>query len=188
MRRAGRDSAPGARPTDLNAVLTTLERSIRRRVPASVECRFSLLPEPWLCQADPDAVAATTLALVSAAVADMPAGGDLIVGTRQYAIDEPGAAEFAGSAPGDYVRLSVKDNGSGLSPERLDRILDPAATVRPDIAVAGELTRRLGGFARVESAEGIGTAVHLYFRRAIAADMRAQRPPGEDERAKAAAA
>jgi signal transduction histidine kinase len=173
---------------DLNTTLTTLERSIRRRVPGSVRCRFSLLPELWLCQTDPDAVAKTTLDLVAAAVADLPAGGDLIIGTRQYAIDDAMAAELPGSAAEDYVRLTVKDNGPGLSRERLDRILDPMTTARPAVAAAGKLTRRLGGFARVESAEGIGTAVHLYFRRAaITAGETAQRPP-DDWQTKAATA
>ena len=53
---------------------------------------------------------------------------------------------------------------------------------------AGELARRLGGFARVERAEGIGTAVHLYFRRAIAGGLRAQQPPEDAEHTNAAAA
>jgi len=185
---SGGGSVPGLYPTDLNTTLTTLERSIRRRVPGSVRCRFSLLPELWRCHADPDAVAATTLDLVAAAVADMPAGGDLIIGTRQYAIDDAMAAEHPGSAAEDYVRLTIKDNGPGLSRERLDRILDPTATARPAVAAAGELSRRVGGFARVESAEGIGTAVHLYFRRAaITAGETAQRPP-DDRQTKVAAA
>jgi signal transduction histidine kinase len=169
-------------------MLTTLERAIQRRVPASVKCRLSLLPEPWLCQADPNAVAKATLDLVAAAVADMPAGGDLIVGTRQYAVDDTGTAELGGSLPGDYVRLTVKDNGSGLSPEHLDRIFDPATAVQPAVVAAGELVRQFGGFARVESAEGIGTAVHLYFRRAVAVGVEAPQPPEVDEDAKAAAA
>jgi ABC-type nitrate/sulfonate/bicarbonate transport system substrate-binding protein len=183
-----RGSAPGVRATDLNTTLRTLERAIRRRVPASVKCRFSLLPEPWPCHTDPDAIAATTLDLVAAAVADLPAGGDLIVGTRQYVIDEAASAEFAGSAPGDYVRLTVRDNGAGLSPEHLDRLFEPSATARPAVVAAAELTRRFGGFTRVESAEGIGTAVHLYFRRAVAVGGVAPQPREEDERAKAAAA
>ena len=178
---------PGPRPTDLNATLTTLEGAIQRRVPSSVKCRFSLLPEPWLCHTDPDAIAEMALDLVGAAVADMPAGGDLIIGTRQYAIDEATAAELPGSAAGDYVRLTVKDNGPGLSQERLDNIFDPAATARPAVAAAGELARRLGGFARVESAAGIGTAVHLYFRRAALGAGEAQQPP-DDQQTKAAAA
>ena len=180
-------TAPGPRPTDLNATLTSLERSIRRRVPRSVICRFSLLPESWLGHTDPDAVATAILDLVAAAVADMPAGGDLIVGTRQYTIDDAAAAEFAGSVPGDYVRLTVKDNGPGLFPERLDRIFEPEVTARPAVAAAEIMTRRLGGFARVESAEGIGTAVHLYFRRAgVAAGESVQQPPEDDQRAAAA--
>ena len=180
-------AAPGPRPTDLNAILTSLERSIRRRVPRSVICRFSLLPESWLGHTDPDAVATAILDLVAAAVADMPAGGDLIVGTRQYTIDDAAAAEFAGSVPGDYVRLTVKDNGPGLFPERLDRIFEPEVTARPAVAAAEIMTRRLGGFARVESAEGIGTAVHLYFRRAgVAAGESVQQPPEDDQRAAAA--
>jgi ABC-type nitrate/sulfonate/bicarbonate transport system substrate-binding protein len=187
-RRIDTGRVPSPRPTDLNGMLTKLERAIERRVPASVKCRLSLLPDPWFCQADPHAVTRATLDLVAAAVADMPAGGDLIVGTRQYALDDAGAAELAGSLPGDYVRLTVKDNSSGLSAEHLDGIFDRATTARPSVSAAGELVRQLGGFARVESAEGIGTAVHLYFRRAVAAGVEGAQLPEVDEDAKAAAA
>jgi signal transduction histidine kinase len=96
----------------------------------------------------------------------MPGGGDLVIGTRQYAIDDAAVVEFATGAAGDYVRLTVKDNGSGFSAESLESIFDPAVTVRPAVAAARDLARRVGGFVRVESLDGVGTAVHLYFRRA----------------------
>ena len=156
-------SAARPRRTDLNATLAPLERSLRRQLPRSIDYRFSLLPELWPCLADANAVAKVVRDLVAAAVADMPGGGDLVVGTRQYAIDDDAVVELAA---GDYVRLTVKDNGSGFSAESLESIFDPAVTVRPAVAGARVLARRLGGFARVESVEGIGTAVHLYFRRA----------------------
>ena len=47
----------------------------------------------------------------------------------------------------------------------LDRVFDPITTTRHAIPHAAETMRRLGGFIRIESAEGIGTAVHLYFSR-----------------------
>jgi signal transduction histidine kinase len=172
----------------LNATLRALERSLRRRFSGSVDCRFSLLPELWLCHADPDAVAAAVRDLVAAAAADMPAGGDLVVGTRQYAIDEAAVVEFAAGSVGDYVRLTVKDSGSGLSAERLDGIFDRETTIKPGVAAAQELTRRLGGFARVESVEGIGTAVHLYFRRADPRAESTQQPREEATSTRAAAA
>jgi ABC-type nitrate/sulfonate/bicarbonate transport system substrate-binding protein len=165
--------ASAARPgrTDLNATLAPLEQSLRRRLPNSIDCRFSLLPELWPCLADANAVAKVVRDLVAAAVADMPGGGDLVVGTRQYAIDDDAVVELAA---GDYVRLTVKDNGSGFSAESLESIFDPAVTVRPAVARARVLACRLGGFARVESVEGIGTAVHIYFRRADPNEVRQQ--------------
>jgi signal transduction histidine kinase len=163
---SNRRAAPEPRPTDLNATLAVLERSLRRRLPRSIDCRFSLLPELWPCLADATAVAEVVRDLVAAAVADMPGGGNLIVGTRQYAIDDDAVVAPAAEAAGDYVRLTVKDNGSGFSAECLESIFDPAVSVRPAVAAARELARRSGGFARAESVEGIGTAVHLYFCRA----------------------
>jgi len=180
--------APVRRPTDLNATLRALERPLRRRLPGSVDYRLSLLPELWLCHADPDAVAAAVRELVAAAVADMPAGGELVVGTRQYSIDDTAAAEFAAGAAGDFVRLTVRDNGTGLSGEQLHGIFDRETTVKPAVAAAQELTHRLGGFTRVESVEGIGTAVHLYFRRAEPTAESSPQSPEEAAPTRAAAA
>ena len=140
---------------------------MRRRLPGAVKYRLSLLPERRLCHADSDAVTAMILGLVAEAANDMPNGGELVVGIRQCMIDQAAAVEFPGSAPGDYVRVTVKDGGCGLSAERLERIFYPETTNRPAVAAAWQSTRRLGGFAAVESAEGVGTAVHLYFRRAV---------------------
>ena len=66
---------------------------------------------------------------------------------------------------GEFVRLTVRDSGPGLSDEALDQVFDPELTRRLAVAQAAETMRRLGGFIRVESAEGVGTAVHLYFPR-----------------------
>jgi signal transduction histidine kinase len=182
-------AAPIPSPTDLNVTLGLLERSLRRRLPGSIDCRFSPLPELWPCQVDAYAVGKAVSDLVVAAVSDMPGCGEVIIGTRQYAIDDAGAVELAAGAVGDYVRLTVKDNGSGFSAESLKNIFDPVVTVRPAVAAARELVFRLGGFARVESLEGIGTAVHLYFRRAgLAADKSVQQPCEGDEKPQAAAA
>ena len=177
----------GPHATDLNTTLMALEPSVRRRVPGRVTCRMLLLPEPCLCHADTDAVTAMTiLDLVGEAVADMPEGGELVIGTRQSIIDQSSAAEFPGSAPGDYVRVTVKDSGHGLSADRLERIFYPETTPRPAVAASWELMRRLGGFAAVESAEGIGTAVHLYFVRAHGTGENANEPSAEEIQAQAA--
>jgi two-component system cell cycle sensor histidine kinase/response regulator CckA len=107
------------------------------------------------------------LDLVGAATAVMAADGTLIVGTRNIAFDETNVADYPGARVGEFARITVRDNGPGLSDAEFEQIFDPEATVRPAVVSAAVVVERLGGIVRVESAEGIGTAVHLYFARAV---------------------
>ena len=105
---------------------------------------------------------------MTAAVAELRGNGELIVGTRNIAFDADALADTPGAQIGEFARVTVRDNGPGLAEDALERIFDRARTARPSAAAAAETMRDLGGFARVESAEGIGTAIHLYFPRAAA--------------------
>jgi len=159
---------PGRRepaPADLNTLLARLERAMRQRVPRRVAFRLSLLPELWRCRAESPAIRALVLDLVAAA-AELKGNGELVVGTRNIAFDTAALADTPGARIGEYARITVRDSGPGLADEALDRVFDRARTSRPSAAAAAETMRELGGFARVESAEGIGTAIHLYFPRA----------------------
>src|SRR5262249_54101142 len=101
--------------------------------------------------------------------ADLKSKSELVVGTRNFAFDAASLAGTPGAELGEFARITVRDNGPGLSEQALERIFDRAATARPSAAAAAAAMRTLGGFARVESAEGIGTAIHLYFPRVAAA-------------------
>jgi ABC-type nitrate/sulfonate/bicarbonate transport system substrate-binding protein len=155
---------------DLNATLANVERPLRQLLPRSASCRLSLLPLLWRCRAEPPEVLRLVLELVAAAAPDLGDGGEVVVGTRNYAFDDASLAATPGAQLGEYVRVTVRDNGKGLSEDALDRVFNPATTVRPAVAAAAATLRGQGGFARVESAEGIGTAVHLYFPRAVERD------------------
>lgn len=152
--------------TDLNNVLAPLERRIRQRVRGKVRCRFSLVQGLWLCRTQGGMVAATVLELVDAANKVMAAEGMLIVGTRNVTFGMENIDDFPGARLGSFARITVRDNGAGLSDAEFEHILDPDASVRPAVIRATAVMERLGGFVRVESAEGVGTAIHLYFVRA----------------------
>ena len=169
-------------PADLNGVLSRLERSVRQRLPRGVKYRASFLPELWASDADPSVVRMLVLALVAEAGREIKSGGQLVLGTRNYAFDEASIAETPGAEIGEFVRLTVRDSGPGLSDEALDQVFDAELTRRSAVAQAAETMRQLDGFIRVESAEGVGTAVHLYLPRAKA------EPAATDEAAAAAAA
>jgi len=163
-------------------MLTRLERTIRQRLPRGVKYRASFLPELWASDADPSVVRMLVLALVAEAGREIKSGGQLVLGTRNYAFDEASIAETPGAEIGEFVRLTVRDSGSGLSDEALDQVFDAELTRRSAVAQAAETMRQLDGFIRVESAEGVGTAVHLYLPRAKV------EPAATDEAAAAAAA
>jgi ABC-type nitrate/sulfonate/bicarbonate transport system substrate-binding protein len=156
---------PPPPPTDLNAALAPLERRIRQRVRGKVRFRLSLLPELWPCRTDGGTVVTTVLDLVGAAVPAMENDGALIVGTRNFSFTEDNLGDLPGGRLGDFARITVRDNGPGLTEAEFAQVTDPAATKRPAIPRAAAAVQRVGGFLRVESVEGIGTAVHLYFAR-----------------------
>ncbi|HEX3952099.1 MAG TPA: ABC transporter substrate-binding protein [Stellaceae bacterium] len=165
---------------DLNAVLSGLERTIRQRLPRRAGYRLSLLPELWRCRAETPVLRGLVLNLVAGAVADLTANAgrasELVVGTRNITFDAAAVDDTPGAQLGEYVRVTVRDNGPGLSDDALARVLDAATTPRPTAAAAAAAMRGIGGFVRVESAEEIGTAVHLYFPRITEAAGKGDKP------------
>jgi signal transduction histidine kinase len=89
----------------------------------------------------------------------------LIVGTRNASFTSETVGDVGGGKIGEFARITVRDSGPGFSETQLERIFDPTATARAAIAAAWPAMNKLGGYVRVESAEGVGTAVHLYFAR-----------------------
>lgn len=169
---AAAELVPGApsRPNivDLNQVLSRSERSLRQRLPERIGLRLSPGSGLWRCRTDPAEVRRLVFDLASAAVDGIEGDGEVIVGTRNITFDEANIADYPGARIGEYVRVTVRDNGPGLASPALDRIFEPGDSARPAVAIAEPIMRSLGGFTRVESAEGVGTAVHLYFAREVA--------------------
>jgi signal transduction histidine kinase/CheY-like chemotaxis protein len=80
--------------------------------------------------------------------------------------------EIGALAAGDYVRISVTDDGSGMSPEVLERVFEPFFTTKPVGQGTGLGLSQISGFARqsggdvgIESVLGEGTTVSIYLPR-----------------------
>ncbi len=101
----------------------------------------------------------------------MPDGGRIRIVLSNERLDET-QAERQALPPGDYVRLSVGDTGSGMSDEVLDRAFDPFFTTKPigqgtglGLSMVHGFVLQSGGEIRIDSAPGAGTWVHLYLPR-----------------------
>src|SRR3546814_7269022 len=104
----------------------------------------------------------------------MDGRGRLIIRTGQVQLAHHEVGECAG---GEYVTLSVSDDGCGMTPEILSRVFEPFFTTKPVGKGTGLGLSQIFGFVhqsegeiRIESEPGRGTSVHLYLPRPIGAE------------------
>lgn len=95
----------------------------------------------------------------------MSGGGRLTVGCSNVHLDRDNRS---GLNPGDYVRLSLKDDGEGIPGGDLKKIFNPYFTTKPDgtglgLSTSYSIVKRHGGAIRVFSKEGVGTEFVIYL-------------------------
>ncbi|MBW7895744.1 MAG: response regulator [Opitutaceae bacterium] len=113
----------------------------------------------------------------------MPQGGRLTLSARNVEVDEQAAAMRGGLDPGHYVMLEVKDTGTGMSREVLDRIFDPFfSTKLPGkgtglgLPTARGIVRNHGGSIGVESQPGKGSVFQVLIPAHVAAAEATAKP------------
>ena len=132
-----------------------------------------LSPDPCQTSANPGDVDNAILNLAINARDAMPSGGMLTIETRLVSLDADVAGRIANARPGEYVMLTVSDTGHGMSPEVLKHAMEPFFTTKEPgkgtglgLATVHSTVRQSGGFVAIDSTEGEGTSVHLYFPKA----------------------
>jgi PAS domain S-box-containing protein len=124
----------------------------------------------WTVFADQAQLELALVNLIINARDAMPAGGTVtIVAENQQVTND----ELPGLAPGDYVRIGVADTGTGISPEHLEKVMEPFFTTKEVGKGSGLGLSMVYGFAkqsdgafRLESELGRGTSAQLWLPRA----------------------
>jgi hypothetical protein len=100
----------------------------------------------------------------------MPDGGRLVLSAENVSIDKAEAAQTPGAHEGRYVRLRVRDTGTGIAPEVQKRIFEPFFTTKElgkgtglGLSTALGIVRNHDGFMRLESHLGQGTTFDLFI-------------------------
>jgi signal transduction histidine kinase len=165
-----RQQAFTVRPEDVNAMLRDIEVVLRCAAVPKAQIDLDLKPDIWPCLADRAQFDAAILNLVVNARDAVSPGGKIRIATANW---HAGSAPFHETLqPGDYVRVTVTDNGQGMGPEVLQHALDPFFTTKSETGTGLGLSqvygfvRQAGGDVTIESRVGVGTSVHLFFRRA----------------------
>ena len=142
---------------------------------SSVRCEYDVPPGLWSVSADRGQISQAIQNLMRNARQAMPRGGEIRV---LLANDEIAAGAKATLAEGRYVRLSVTDNGEGISAENLPRVFDPYFSTKKSgglgLATVYSILKKHHGLIEVQSAPGKGTTFRIWLP---AAEPAAPLPP-----------
>ncbi len=171
---------------DPNELVSGTEKLLRRIVGEDVDLAVSLAPGAWPVRCDPSHLEQVLMNLAANARDAMPRGGRLEISTDNVSV-EAGAGANARPPPGDFVRLTLTDTGTGMIPAVKAHLFEPFFTTKPagqgtglGLSTVYGLVRQMDGHLLVESEPGRGTTFVIHLPRTAAA---AAPPAGQPRRA-----
>jgi PAS domain S-box-containing protein len=133
---------------------------------SKVRCDFSIGDDLWPAEIDVGQISQVIHNLVLNAAQAMPTGGVIEVHAENLLVVE--AVHGIPVGPGAYLKISVYDQGVGISEEHMGKIFDPYFTTKRNgsglgLATAYSIVNRHDGHIAVESETGVGTVFHVYL-------------------------
>jgi PAS domain S-box-containing protein len=176
----------------INGLIGGFEAVLRRACPEPIGFEMELSPRALAANIDAPQFETALLNLVVNARDAMPGGGTLRIATGRETIGADRAKTMADIAPGDYVTVSVSDDGEGMPRTVLQRAFEPFFTTKGvgkgsglGLSQVYGFVTQSGGHVAIDSTAGQGSTVTLYLP---AAHPSAGEPAaGEDDAAAAKA-
>jgi signal transduction histidine kinase len=155
-------------PVDVNALITGMNGLLQSALGLRMQIETRLAPGLPPAMVDPTQLELVILNLVINARDAMPMGGVVTLETANVRRGPPLRAEEP--AEGDYVAVTVRDVGTGMTAEVQARAFEPFFTTKGPGAGSGlglsqvfGTARQSGGDVRIDSAPGKGTAVTVHL-------------------------
>lgn len=162
--------APSA--IDASQLIRRLSELLRRTIGGKVDFQVDPATGLWPIFADVGQLESALVNLCVNARDAMPDGGKLVVATANAKLDPAYAAAHPDVAPGDYVKITVRDSGEGMPPEVRERAFEPFFTTKTlgkgtglGLSQVYGFVKQSGGHVAIDSEEGGGTVVCLYLPR-----------------------
>jgi PAS domain S-box-containing protein len=158
------------KPLDLNGTVVSMERMLRRVIGGDVRLLTKLDSSLPPVYADVGQMEQVVMNLVLNARDAMPDGGNIVVTTAVATLRSALQHRFGAVAPGRYVVLAVRDQGSGMSPDVYEHLFEPFFTTKSQgkgtglgLATVHGIVTQSGGHVVVDSVEGDGTEFSVYL-------------------------
>ncbi|MBM6447858.1 response regulator [Pseudomonas sp. MIL9] len=161
-----------SKPVEMNNLVISMGELLQRSINESICLEMQLSEHLWVAEADPNQLESALLNLVINARDAMPDGGKLVVGTANQQLDARFTEAHSNLKPGDYVVLSVTDNGCGMQQSTISRAFDPFFTTKPigqgtglGLSMIYGFSKQSRGHVAIQSEVGQGTTVSLFLPR-----------------------
>lgn len=155
---------------DVNQVVDSFSRLMRRIIGENIRIDLSLAPEPSWVKADILQLEQIIMNLAVNSRDAMPEGGVLTIATSQVHRKESYVANQPVMNPGTYIMLRISDNGLGMDQDTVKQIFEPFFTTKPigygtglGLATVYNIVKQHCGYIWVCSEPGQGTTFKICF-------------------------
>jgi two-component system, cell cycle sensor histidine kinase and response regulator CckA len=157
---------------DLNDTVAGMLKMLHRLIGEDIHLAWLPGANVWPVELDPSQID-QILANLSVNARDAIAGvGRVAIETKNIILDESYCAAHAGVVPGEYVLLSVRDDGCGMDRETLSHLFEPFFTTKGigkgtglGLATVYGIVKQNNGFIEAKSEPGQGTTFRIYLPR-----------------------
>ena len=157
---------------DLNEAVAGMLKMLRRLVGENIDLNWQRKDGLWSVMMDPsqvDQVFANLCVNARDAIDDV---GEITITLDNVVLDEARSVGQVRPAPGEYVLLSLRDNGCGMDSKTVERIFEPFFTTKEmdkgtglGLATVYGIAQQNGGGIDVCSKVGLGTTFGIYLPR-----------------------
>ncbi len=158
------------KPIRLSSIVKETMKLLRASIPTTITIRTDITGESGLVFADSTQMQQVLMNLCTNAAHAMQAGG----GVLHVEVSDFSASESEGNPrgikPGQYARLTVRDTGTGISPDIVDKVFDPFFTTKKPgegtglgLSVVHGIVKQHDGYIEVESRPGKGSSFTVYL-------------------------
>jgi PAS domain S-box-containing protein len=156
------------KPTDLNELLTH-SSDLFGRTKKEIRVFRNMADNLWKVEVDQGQIEQVFLNLMVNAWQAMPGGGELYLETSNFHLDQI-QAEYSSLPPGNYVKVSITDTGTGMDETTKQRLFEPFFTTKEmsrgtglGLASSYGIVRNHNGHINVYSEKGKGATFTIYL-------------------------
>jgi PAS domain S-box-containing protein len=158
------------RPLSLSPLVKETTKVLERTLPETIQISSQTHAGVHNISADATQMQQVLMNLCVNARDAMPDGGKLSISLQNVTLDPETARGHGEQTPGDYVRLSVADTGTGIPSQVIDRIFEPFYTTKAEgkgtglgLAMVHGIVQSHGGHIQVHTSEDEGTELEIYL-------------------------